>query len=896
MKILKKSPSFQRTIITLVSTITIFSLVAPSVATAGLTDDLTLQIENMLTASDDITAPLLSVVPEVMKFYVIAITVLAVSTSILEWEITNPNWIDLNGIMVKHGWDLTRGLANMFLLLIFLIVAFGFILRIESLESQKALPRLIIVALLLNFSKLFVGMLVDIATIANNTIMYGHEKFLSTVMEGFLAVMYSTFSWLCIEIISRFTLLIVPFGSVLAKMAMIASLATKGVFISSVPIWTFQIVAAAGLTAVFCIYIILFAARVYIVQILAILSPLAFLCLILPQTQKYWDEWLKHLIQWCFVGTILLFFLMLGLNAGNSILPSGAMPKAWDLGWFLPILNIPSYYLFYSFLFIYLMVTFWMVDRTMPVLAVAIMGMGKSAATKVWQNGGEGAVKNGIRNYNERAAKHNASDKENRDAEGNLTLEGKDKYKHYANSALMSPANFVHRLRQTTPRQSMRKYQAEDEANLEKHFGKDSDGVERAMETMASDPGLYKRMDTSKKLALTKYGMKYKGTEFLKDMEKKGILDDAMSQAAVHNKGMVTEAVGYHPDLLTGTRGQQIKELMLKDSKAPDELARQRYINPNASQADIENDTVMALGVKKILDKPENIKNLKDDVFENQAYNKQIVYNANSGHIQKIGENFGQKSLDSLHEQYETQAANETLYAANPKLAMGTVTTLRDVFAPEEEIEIQKNLQTGETKLRDKKNQIAMTQVKINNEWNQRNPTKPQRNITMPRDQQTGQTQGPQNQGTGRRGQANQGGAPGPGAGPRAGAGTPPGGGGGTTGRQTRAQQPNQSNLGDFGRGQTQQTTTPPNNNAAGQRTRTQQPNQSNLGDIGRGRDRQRTTENLRDVANRSFADFQREGQAQPNPDGTPRANTTPSGRTTGVHPDDTTTRRDDNS
>ena len=289
MKILKKSPSFQRTIITLVSTITIFSLVAPSVATAGLTDDLTLQIENMLTASDDITAPLLSVVPEVMKFYVIAITVLAVSTSILEWEITNPNWIDLNGIMVKHGWDLTRGLANMFLLLIFLIVAFGFILRIESLESQKALPRLIIVALLLNFSKLFVGMLVDIATIANNTIMYGHEKFLSTVMEGFLAVMYSTFSWLCIEIISRFTLLIVPLGSVLAKMAMIASLATKGVFISSVPIWTFQIVAAAGLTAVFCIYIILFAARVYIVQILAILSPLAFLCLILPQTQKYWD-------------------------------------------------------------------------------------------------------------------------------------------------------------------------------------------------------------------------------------------------------------------------------------------------------------------------------------------------------------------------------------------------------------------------------------------------------------------------------------------------------------------------------------------------------------------------------------------------------------------------------
>jgi hypothetical protein len=292
MKILKKLQSFRKTIVILASAVTIFSLVAPSVANALFIDDLTGLIEDSLSATNDITSPLLSVAPNVMKYYLISMICLAVSTSILEWEITNPDWMNLKGSMVTKGWELTRGLANMFLLLIFLIVAFGFILRIESLESQQALPRLVIVALLLNFSKLFVGMIVDIATIANNTIMYGHEKFLSTVMQGFITSMYAVFATMILKIIEDTIALAVPLGGMLKLAGMIASLAYRGLFISSMPTWIFQLVAASALTMIFCVYIILFAARVYIIQILAILSPLAFLCLILPQTKKYWDEWL----------------------------------------------------------------------------------------------------------------------------------------------------------------------------------------------------------------------------------------------------------------------------------------------------------------------------------------------------------------------------------------------------------------------------------------------------------------------------------------------------------------------------------------------------------------------------------------------------------------------------
>jgi len=106
--------------------------------------------------------------------------------------------------------------------------------------------------------------------------------------------------------------------------------------------WIFQIVAGVALIAVFVLYIVLFAARVFILQLLTILSPLAFLCLILPQTQKYWDEWLKHMVQWAFVGTFLLFSLMLGFSAGNALLPSpDVLPSpVYDLGAMLPILHV----------------------------------------------------------------------------------------------------------------------------------------------------------------------------------------------------------------------------------------------------------------------------------------------------------------------------------------------------------------------------------------------------------------------------------------------------------------------------------------------------------------------------------------------------------------------------
>jgi len=151
----------------------------------------------------------------------------------------------------------------------------------------------------------------------------------------------------------------------------------------------FQVFCFFLISGIFLIYAFLFIARVFIIQLLAIISPLAFLCFILPQTQKYWNEWLKHLIEWTFLGIFLLFFLSLGLNIAALLIPSMTsyltvslnMMGAWWLtgsAWFL------AYYLV---IFIYLVIVAWLSKKTMPTMAETLISQAKALGGMVWQRG-----------------------------------------------------------------------------------------------------------------------------------------------------------------------------------------------------------------------------------------------------------------------------------------------------------------------------------------------------------------------------------------------------------------------------------------------------------------------------------------------------------------------------
>jgi hypothetical protein len=72
----------------------------------------------------------------------------------------------LSGIeMITIGWEITRDIANIFFIFILLIIAIATILRLESYGAKQLLAKLIIVALLVNFSLVIAFAVVDAANI-----------------------------------------------------------------------------------------------------------------------------------------------------------------------------------------------------------------------------------------------------------------------------------------------------------------------------------------------------------------------------------------------------------------------------------------------------------------------------------------------------------------------------------------------------------------------------------------------------------------------------------------------------------------------------------------------------------------------------------------------------------
>jgi hypothetical protein len=51
----------------------------------------------------------------------------------------------------SNGWVITRDIANMFFIVILLVIAFATILQIEQYNYKKWLPKLILMAILINF-------------------------------------------------------------------------------------------------------------------------------------------------------------------------------------------------------------------------------------------------------------------------------------------------------------------------------------------------------------------------------------------------------------------------------------------------------------------------------------------------------------------------------------------------------------------------------------------------------------------------------------------------------------------------------------------------------------------------------------------------------------------------
>jgi hypothetical protein len=297
---------------------------------------------------------------------------LYLSANLLQWAINFP--INLHNDLVLSGWHFVMGLTNLFLILIFVVIAIAYILKIETFQAKKALPRLIIVALLLNFTLVFIGVFVDIAQITLKSIINALGSDLPTLaiapltsniwnlVIGYLAVLgvYAAAS-------------LIPYANVASAFAILIAVIAEA-FLGTFSLSILLIILGFGLGIMFFTYFIIFLLRIGIIWILSILSPLAFLCMILPQTRKYWDEWLRTLIEWLTFGIFILLLAGLGLKlfASATVVPGTGPISIGGFGLF------PAFTFNYLFLLIYLGVIIYLGKKYTPQMATVLMNQAQA--------------------------------------------------------------------------------------------------------------------------------------------------------------------------------------------------------------------------------------------------------------------------------------------------------------------------------------------------------------------------------------------------------------------------------------------------------------------------------------------------------------------------------------
>ncbi len=227
------------------------------------------------------------------------------SDSFIIWSYTGSD-----NPIIKAGLSVTQGMVNIVLVIFLVVIVAGMILNISQYGSQKMLVNLILVAMLVNFAPIIVGLVVDISNI-------GMSFFVSEIRDGLQFIqstLQSGSGEMIIEEIERTT------GGMTVSLYTSVALLLMQTFINMV------------IGFVMFLYVMLFLFRYIAIWMLTILSPIAFVSLIHPLIKKWWNEWWSQLIQWSFVGMFGAFFLYLSLKVNEALVGVYTAETVGDMG------------------------------------------------------------------------------------------------------------------------------------------------------------------------------------------------------------------------------------------------------------------------------------------------------------------------------------------------------------------------------------------------------------------------------------------------------------------------------------------------------------------------------------------------------------------------------------
>lgn len=207
---------------------------------------------------------------------------------VLAWVVSS-DFLKLSfttGGIVSIGWPLMRDFANVGFVFALVVISLATALRYRDYEAKKLLPALIGIILLINFTPVICGLILDPFNILMNFFLSQTSglNMVNLVVNDMASDVIGEIATFIIGV-PRFDLMI------------------------KVPILICVVLFYAGILLVFGMVFLL---RYIAIWVLVIISPLAFFAFVLPPTRKYFSSWWSMFWHWTLVGTITAFFLYLG--------------------------------------------------------------------------------------------------------------------------------------------------------------------------------------------------------------------------------------------------------------------------------------------------------------------------------------------------------------------------------------------------------------------------------------------------------------------------------------------------------------------------------------------------------------------------------------------------------
>ncbi|MFA5932113.1 MAG: hypothetical protein WC793_01920 [Candidatus Paceibacterota bacterium] len=264
---------------------------------------------------------------------------------------------------ISQAWGVVRDLSNLFFILVLLYIAIKLIIGLGGSDVKKMIAKVIVVALLINFSMFFTQVIIDASNILALT-FYNKLSVYTKDAQGnqrkYVALTGNETD-IAGGLVGGFnptTTLTEPFFSELRKTYIDGHLVKQEPTVPAGMLIAISILAGSLMYyTVFVLWVAGFAFLVRLVELwfLIIFSPFAFMSSSVPILGglEYigWDSWLKRLLKTAFMAPIFMFFLYFIFLLLHSNIFSELIPKASGtddpagaikmyLGVFLPLILV----------------------------------------------------------------------------------------------------------------------------------------------------------------------------------------------------------------------------------------------------------------------------------------------------------------------------------------------------------------------------------------------------------------------------------------------------------------------------------------------------------------------------------------------------------------------------